>query len=246
MLRFLNENAGALSVLFSLVVTGATVVYAWLTAQLVSETRRMRRAQSDPKIALGLAPHQFRFGFVDLLIVNEGSGSAHDVTFEVHPDETADPELVQKLQDYGLIKRGLKYMSPRQEVRTFFASMIERDERRMNTNIDVTVRYRTPSGEPGQGRYSLDFSPYWGHSELGKHPLVEMESILKKIEEHVGAVVCGWSKVPVRTFTLEEEVRQGKVTELYMKLNRLSAADWADVQSLVDERSTSARSSPAG
>jgi hypothetical protein len=146
------------------------------------------------------------------------------VAFEIHAADGADPELLQKLQEYGLIKRGLQYMSPRQEIRTFFASMIERDERRMNTNIDVTVRYRTSAGELRASRYSLDFSPFWGYGALGQHPLVEIAGQLNKIEEHIGGFHLGRYKLPVRTYTLEEEERQGKVTGLYVKLNRLSAS----------------------
>ncbi len=42
-LDFLNENAGALTVIFTAVVTLSTVAYATLTRVLVSETRKMRR-----------------------------------------------------------------------------------------------------------------------------------------------------------------------------------------------------------
>lgn len=49
-LDWLNENGGALSVLFAAVVMIATVVYARLTAKLVDETRFLRKAQTEPRI----------------------------------------------------------------------------------------------------------------------------------------------------------------------------------------------------
>lgn len=52
-LTFLNQNSGAIQVLFSGLVTAATVVYALLTWSLVRETTRMRKAQSDAKVMVG-------------------------------------------------------------------------------------------------------------------------------------------------------------------------------------------------
>lgn len=54
LLKFLNDNSGALSVIFTGVVTLATAVYAALTWQLVSETRRMRKVQTEPKLEITL------------------------------------------------------------------------------------------------------------------------------------------------------------------------------------------------
>ncbi len=50
-LKFLNENAGAVNILFSGLVTLATLVYAILTWKLVAETQKMRRAQTDAKVS---------------------------------------------------------------------------------------------------------------------------------------------------------------------------------------------------
>lgn len=55
MLNFLNQNSGAFLVLFSLVVTGATVFYAILTSRLVSETRKMREAQTEPNVSVNIS-----------------------------------------------------------------------------------------------------------------------------------------------------------------------------------------------
>lgn len=236
MLDFLNHNAGAFSVLFSFVVTFATVIYAWLTWRLVSETRVMRRAQTEPVVAIVLAPHQFRFGFAELLLVNEGTGPARDVKFVVEPVGSAEPELLEKVRNLGFIRRGVQYMSPRQEIRTFLASMIERNEQRMNTNIRVRVSYRTPIGELRSDEFELDFSPFWGYSELGKHPLVAIEGELEKIQKHIASVVGGFRKIPVRTYTMEEETRANRVSLLHLKLSNLGGADFREVEEMIDSR----------
>ena len=51
-LEFLNQNSGAFSVLFSGLVALATVVYVVLTWKLVSETKKMRKVQTEPKICV--------------------------------------------------------------------------------------------------------------------------------------------------------------------------------------------------
>ena len=51
-LVFLNENAGALTVIFAAVVTLSTVSYAILTSVLVSETRNMREVQTEHTIQI--------------------------------------------------------------------------------------------------------------------------------------------------------------------------------------------------
>lgn len=234
MIAWLNENAGAFSLLFSAVVTIATVVYAWLTWKLVSETRTMRRAQTEPSVALRLDPHPYRFGFVDLVLSNDGVGPAHDVTFEVETGDDADAELLEKLKDLGFVKRGLAYMAPHQAIRTFFASAIQRDERRMNTNIKVIARYRSALGDAVKGEFWLDFSPFWGYGAVGQHPLVGIEKELEKIQKDFGSITSG-RKLAVRTFSLEEETRADELSILYMKLNGLPSEAWEQVKKLVDE-----------
>jgi primosomal protein N'' len=56
LIAFLNANTGALNLLFAGVVAAATVVYAWLTAKLVAETRRLRQVQTEPHIEVFYRP----------------------------------------------------------------------------------------------------------------------------------------------------------------------------------------------
>src|SRR4051812_27728688 len=71
------------SLVFSGVVTLATAVYAGLTWKLVSETRLLRRAQTDPHVVVWVVPSAWAFGFADLMVKNFGFGAALDVRFEI-------------------------------------------------------------------------------------------------------------------------------------------------------------------
>ncbi len=68
MLEFMNKNSGGLMVLFTAVVTFSTVMYAFLTARLVSETRQMRRAQTDPRIEVVVKPREEWINFLNLFV----------------------------------------------------------------------------------------------------------------------------------------------------------------------------------
>ena len=64
--QFLNQNSGALTVIFTAVVTISTLVYAVLTAVLVSETKKMREVQTEPKVKITLRPLESAVNIVRL------------------------------------------------------------------------------------------------------------------------------------------------------------------------------------
>ena len=81
--EFLNQNSGALSVLFSAVVTVATVVYAILTWKLVAETRLLREAQTEPCVEITAQPLETAFNLLRLQIRNTGMGAARQLRFRI-------------------------------------------------------------------------------------------------------------------------------------------------------------------
>lgn len=85
-LEFLGQNESAFTVIFSALVAIATLVYAILTWRLVSETRKMREAQTEPNISVTIQPREEWMNFVDLIIQNIGLGPAYNIKFEINPD----------------------------------------------------------------------------------------------------------------------------------------------------------------
>lgn len=80
--EFLNTNSGALSVLFSAAVTVATVVYAILTWKLVTETKLLREAQTEPRIEITAQPFETAFNLLRFHIRNTGLVQLRDCVFE--------------------------------------------------------------------------------------------------------------------------------------------------------------------
>jgi hypothetical protein len=66
LLDFLASNSEVLTVVFTAVVTLSTVVYAILTASLVSETRKMREVQTEPKLHITIESFDFAVNIVRL------------------------------------------------------------------------------------------------------------------------------------------------------------------------------------
>jgi len=224
----LNDNAGAIQVVFSALVTLATVVYALLTWVLVSETRRMRKAQTDAKVTVSVESRPQHFGFVDIVVRNEGVGPAYDVHFGVQPlaAGAGDQSLVDTISELGFIQKGVGYFSPNQEFRSFLASLRENHELKMETTITVDVSYRTAAGEEVKDRYDLDFSVFRNMVQLGKPDLYSIAQSVEKVQKDVHHLTTGWKRLEVITqdkAALREERRLDRLERIEAReLERLS------------------------
>ena len=67
---FLNQNSGAITLIFTMVVALATVAYVVLTWSLVSETKKLREDQTEQKISAIIQPREEWLNFMDLIIQN--------------------------------------------------------------------------------------------------------------------------------------------------------------------------------
>jgi len=119
-LRFLNVNSGAFSVVFSFIVSVATVIYAILTWKLVSETRKMRELQTRPNVFIILQSREEWINFMDIIIQNVGPGAAWDLKFEVVGD--IENNMVKELLSIGFIRNGLRYLAPGQRIQSFIGT----------------------------------------------------------------------------------------------------------------------------
>lgn len=209
-LTFLNQNSGAIQVLFSGLVTFATVVYAILTWSLVRETTRMRKAQSDAKVMVGISSRKETISFLDFYIINEGMGPAYDIKFQVSHSNVGDGDasIVAKINELGFIQNGIDCLSARQEVRTFLTSMFENFEVKVKTVIRVEVSYRTGAGDIVKDAYTIDFSVFRGMQQLGEPDLYRIAKAIEKIEKNIDHLSTGWSKLQIITQAKSEYIEE--------------------------------------
>ena len=204
-LEFLNQNSGALTIIFSALVAIATVVYAFLTWGLVSETRKLREAQTEPKVFISIQPREQWINFIDLVIQNIGFGPAYDINFEVCPDfEYANGKFLSGL---GLVKNGLKHLAPAQKLQFFFTSLVENFEEKTKTFFEIRVTYRNALGRVYEDTYLIDFSSLIGLTQLGEPPMHSIANDIKQIKDDIRHLSSGFKKMKVVVYT-EKEIQE--------------------------------------
>ena len=210
LVEFLNENSGAFAVIFSAVVAIATVVYAILTWRLVSETRKMREAQTEPKVSVTIQPREEWIKLIDMVIQNIGLGPAYNIKFEINPDfEYMKGKFLSEL---GFMKNGLKYLAPNQKLQFFLTSMIENFEEKTKKSFEIRVTYQNSIGKTYKDVYTIDFSQLIGLSQLGEEPpLYKIAKNVEEIKKDIHHLSTGFHKIKVIRYTkedVEEETKQ--------------------------------------
>lgn len=180
----------AVGMLFSAIVTFSTLVGSALALLLLRETRKMRQAQTDPKIDVSYEVREEYIAHVDVVVRNIGLGGAYDVRFELAP-VAADAEteaLLAELIQINFIRSGLRYLSPGQQARSFFTNVSVDYRRKLNCAIKVTARYRNDQGRDFEDEYCIDFSELIGLRRVGEPPLHMMAKSLEALQEDVHAL----------------------------------------------------------
>lgn len=201
----LNTNSGALSAIFSGVVTVATVVYAWLTAKLVQETRQMRQVQTEPRIQVTYRTRDEWINFLDISVMNIGLGPAQDVQFVIRAlsDNPGALELIASLNKLGAFKSGLKYLGPGQEFSSFWSSLMEGDMTKVDSQISVACRYSSVTGTMYSTEYVLDLSELKGSRSLGEPPLLKIAKHIEAIEKDIHSIITGFKRLGVDAYSQE-------------------------------------------
>jgi hypothetical protein len=198
-----NKNAGALSAIFSGVVTVATVIYAWLTAKLVNETRRMREAQTEPHIQVAYRTRDEWINLLDVAVRNIGLGPAYDITFQLRAEHISDEknDLVDSLGKLGCFSKGLAYLGPNQEFSSFWTSLMDGHASKLDTRVFVTCRYRNATGTRYEVQCVLDLSELKGISRIGEPPLLKIGKQLESMAKDLNHLMTGFKRLKVDAFT---------------------------------------------
>ena len=175
----LNANQGAYVVVFTALLTTATIFYMVLTGQLVEETRLMRKAQATPEVVIVLRPREEYINWMDLFIENIGHGAAYNIKFELPENATLGKT---DLTEVALFQRGLPFLAAGQRI-GFFAAVTHGEP---PPAIEVKVSFKDATGVSHKKSYLLDVSLFKGLRQLGTPPLYkiakEMEGVRKSLE----------------------------------------------------------------
>lgn len=207
MLDFINQNSGLFLIIFSGVVSLATVFYVLLTKSLVSETKKMREAQTEPDVSVSVSSKEESTYLKDIQIQNIGLGAAYNIKFEVEPDF----EIVKghMLSEINLIKNGLHYLTPNQKISFFIASIPEIFMKKKKSYFEIKVKYENKFGKTYKNTYSIDFSEFFDLMHAGEPSLKKIASNLEKIQKDIHAIIfSSYPRIKVVAYTkkdMEEE-----------------------------------------
>lgn len=191
---WLTQNG---NLLFSGIVAISTLVYAFLTWGLVSETRKMRKVQTEPSLHVFIEARDEHNEITDMYIQNIGMGVACNLKFKVLSDfmyyRSSNLSKDYWLKDIHLLQNGLKALAPNQKIRVFSTSYRNVRELNSNTYIEIGIEYTNSIGDKYDFPYLLDFFTLPANGMSIPDPLVKsvekIENYMDKISSNVGKSV---------------------------------------------------------
>lgn len=210
-MAFLNSNSGALNVIFASVVTISTVAYAILTWSLVSETKRMREAQTEPRVEITLKPLDFAINIVSLQVRNIGLGPARNVKFtsRVTSGGVGAEKLLDEFNKANFLKAGLKYFGPGHEFSSGYTKITENFDAKIASVLNYDIEYESVTGKRYRDQITIDVAELKGMNQIGKPNLYVIAQSIEAIQKEFSHVVSGFKKIHANVYTAEDRNRDG-------------------------------------
>lgn len=211
--EFLNQNSGALSVLFSAVVTIATVIYAILTWKLVAETRLLREAQTEPRLEITAQPFEAAFNLLRLQIRNTGMGAARQLRFRIRVANGGEGALamLNELTSPKFFEKGLEYLGPGQERYSAFTNMAENYDSKIDAVFEVDMRYESATGRRFEDVLLIDMSEWKDAEQLGTPSMHRIANSIEKIQRDLGHFSSGFRHLKADVYTQDDRDKENEM-----------------------------------
>ena len=156
-LKFLNNNSGALIAISSFVLAVTTFIYVILTSRLVLENKKTREVLNAPKVFAVIEPFPERASLVEIVIKNIGFGPAFNIIIKVEPDFMCYSGK-KLLSEHSFVKRGISYLVPGDEFRHFLNEASDMKKEEIETIYKGSLTYRDVYGKVYSSNFVIDFS----------------------------------------------------------------------------------------
>jgi hypothetical protein len=205
-IAYLNSNSGAFTVIFTAVVTISTAAYAILTWSLVSETKRMREVQTEPRIEITLKSLDFAINIVRLHIRNIGLGPAINIKFTSHISSGGEvaEKLLEEFNKANFLKVGLKYFGPGHELHSGYTQITKDFDAKITSVLIYDVEYESVTGKKYKDQITIDMSEQKGMNQLGKPNLYTIAQSIEAIQQGFSHVLSGFKKIHTDIYTAED------------------------------------------
>jgi len=169
----------------TIVIAIATTIYVIFTWQLMNETRKMRKVQSEPIISIFYEQREGCGCWIDLVIKNIGLGAAYNLKFNIIPDFLCGigPDT-KNLSKLNIIEKGIPYLAPGQEYRFLLTILDKMDQKRISQPFNIHVAYENFLKERFEREYIIDFSIWDGLILNEENPLTKISRSLQTIETY--------------------------------------------------------------
>ena len=226
-IAYLNSNSGALTVIFTAVVTISTVAYAILTRSLVSETKKMREVQTEPRIEIILKPLDSAINIVRLNVRNIGLGPAKNVKFTSNVSSGGEgaEKLLGEFNKANFLKTGLKYFGPGHELHSGYTQITKDFDAKVASVLIYGLEYESITGKKYSDQITIDLSELKGMNQLGKPNLYAITQSIEAIQKDFSHVLSGFKKIHADVYTSEDRDREAAEERAYiekMKQNKNS------------------------
>lgn len=183
MLNFINNYSTVITLIFSFLVTISTIVYACLTKELVKETIKMRRRQSDPNLLLNIT-HDENDPFIILIILSNIGGSiARNISFNVLKEPNLKKD--KKLSTYHFITNGIDSIAPNTKIKTMLYSSIDEGVNMVEELIELQINYEDINGNKYSENCIFDLSYLKDFVIIKNDPLNKINSTLNEINKKI-------------------------------------------------------------
>lgn len=190
-LNFLNSNSGALTVLFAFLVATATIVYALLTKSLVSETKKLRKAQTEPNVCAYVQIMPGMYPYSAFVIENIGMGPAHKVSFYFESDYTIFDQ--ERVSEQDVFKQGINYLAPNQKIIPFLF-VGETKNRTPQPPLNMTIDFKNSVEDDFKSSFTIVMERSIGISEVQGRD-TKMEHEIRELKNSVHALSNAIQKI---------------------------------------------------
>lgn len=219
LLYYLNQNSGAITLLFTAVVALSAVVYALLTAVLVIETKKIREVQTEPLIEIIIEPLEEAINIIRLRIKNIGLGPAKKMSFKSNVLKGGEgaQKLLSEFTDANFFKKGLTYLGPNQQVHSKYTKMSENFEQKIKSILQFDIKYESITGKPYNETSVIDLSEMKGMSQLGTPNLYSIAKSLEKIQKNLYHITSGFKKIKTDVYTHADRENERELIKQHME-----------------------------
>ena len=163
--EWLNENSGAITAIctlviavFTIVAVGVTSLMAWMNRELVKENRLLRKAGTEPEVAVYLKADSQTRWIRNLVLANVGQGAAKNVVFTILADkEDFENHRVSSFLPAKSRIKGASFLPQGERIESFFGSspnLLEGEQQLQPFKVDVA--YENMKGVSMSTTYELD------------------------------------------------------------------------------------------